>query len=156
MHRERNPLLSAYAMLVYAFLFLPIVVLIIFSFNDSEDNFAWTGFTLDWYPVLFSNEDMLEALRNTLEVAFGGRCRVDAARDAAWHRPGAAAHPLRRRPVRDAHPAADGRARDHPGHQPAALLLAALLGQRLARPDLDRAHHVLRLVRGGRRPRAGA
>ncbi|HEY8199482.1 MAG TPA: ABC transporter permease [Candidatus Limnocylindrales bacterium] len=69
MHRERNPLLSAYAMLVYAFLFLPIVVLIIFSFNDSEDNFAWTGFTLDWYPVLFSNEDMLEALRNTLEVA---------------------------------------------------------------------------------------
>lgn len=69
MHRERNPLLSAYAVLVYAFLFLPIVVLIIFSFNDSEDNFAWTGFTLDWYPVLFSNEDMLEALRNTLEVA---------------------------------------------------------------------------------------
>jgi spermidine/putrescine transport system permease protein len=70
MHRERNPLLSAYAMLVYGFLFLPIVVLIIFSFNDSEDNFAWTGFTLDWYPVLFSNEDMLDALRNTLEVAF--------------------------------------------------------------------------------------
>jgi spermidine/putrescine transport system permease protein len=69
MHRERNPLLSGYALLVYAFLFLPIVILIAFSFNDSEDNFAWTGFTLDWYPVLFSNEDMLEALLNTLRVA---------------------------------------------------------------------------------------
>ncbi len=69
MHRERNSLLSAYSLLVYAFLFLPIVILIVFSFNDSEDNFAWTGFTLAWYPVLFSNEDMLEALVNTLRVA---------------------------------------------------------------------------------------
>jgi spermidine/putrescine transport system permease protein len=69
MRRERNPLLSAYALLVYVFLFLPIAVLILFSFNDSEDNFAWTGFTLDWYPTLLANEDMLDALRNTLEVA---------------------------------------------------------------------------------------
>ena len=69
MHRERNRLLSGYALLVYAFLFLPIVILIVFSFNDSEDNFAWTGFTLAWYPVLFSNEDLLEALVNTLRVA---------------------------------------------------------------------------------------
>ena len=69
MHRERNRLLSGYALLVYAFLFLPIVILIVFSFNDSENNFAWTGFTLDWYPVLFANEDMLEALVNTLRVA---------------------------------------------------------------------------------------
>jgi spermidine/putrescine transport system permease protein len=69
MRRERNPLLSAYALLVYVFLFLPIAVLILFSFNDSEDNFAWTGFTLDWYPILLANEDMLDALRNTLEVA---------------------------------------------------------------------------------------
>jgi spermidine/putrescine transport system permease protein len=70
MRRERNPLLSAYALLVYAFLFLPIVILILFSFNDSEDNFAWTGFTLDWYPVLFANEDMVDALLKTLQVAF--------------------------------------------------------------------------------------
>jgi spermidine/putrescine transport system permease protein len=69
MRRERNPLLSAYALLVYAFLFAPIVILILFSFNDSEDNFAWTGFTLEWYPVLFANEDMLEALVVTLQVA---------------------------------------------------------------------------------------
>jgi spermidine/putrescine transport system permease protein len=70
MRRERNPLLSAYALLVYAFLFLPIVVLIVFSFNDAEDNFRWSGFTFDWYPTLFGNEDLVEALVNTLEVAF--------------------------------------------------------------------------------------
>jgi spermidine/putrescine transport system permease protein len=70
MRRDRNPLLSGYAMLVYAFLFAPIVILIIFSFNQSKDNFTWTGFTLDWYPVLFSNEDMLDALFKTLQVAF--------------------------------------------------------------------------------------
>lgn len=69
MRRERNPLLSAYALLVYAFLFLPIAILILFSFNVSEDNFAWTGFTLDWYPVLFANEDMVDALLKTLQVA---------------------------------------------------------------------------------------
>ena len=69
MRRERNPLLSVYALLVYAFLFLPIVILIMFSFNDSEDNFAWTGFTLDWYPILFANEDMVDALGKTLQVA---------------------------------------------------------------------------------------
>ncbi len=69
MRRERNPLLSGYALLVYIFLFLPIVILIVFSFNDSKDNFAWTGFTLRWYPTLFANEDMLESLLNTLKVA---------------------------------------------------------------------------------------
>ena len=70
MRRERNPLLSIYALLVYGFLFAPIVILIVFSFNASKDNFAWTGFTLDWYPVLFRNEDMLDALVKTLQVAF--------------------------------------------------------------------------------------
>jgi spermidine/putrescine transport system permease protein len=69
MRRERNPLLSAYALIVYVFLFLPILILILFSFNDSKDNFAWTGFTLRWYPTLFANEDMLESLLNTLKVA---------------------------------------------------------------------------------------
>ena len=51
MRRERNPLLTAYALIVYAFLFAPIVVLIVFSFNDSRRNIEWRGFTLDWYPT---------------------------------------------------------------------------------------------------------
>ncbi len=155
MHRERNPLLSGYALLVYVFLFLPIVILIVFSFNDSEDNFAWTGFTLDWYPILFANEDMLEALVNDAAGRARRGGRRDRPRDPARPRPGPAPEPDRRRPGRDAHPPADGRARDHPRHQPAAVLRPGLLGPRLARPDLDRPHHVLRVVRRGRRPRSG-
>jgi spermidine/putrescine transport system permease protein len=67
--RGRNRWLTAYAYVVYAFLFAPIVLLIPFSFNDSRRNFAWRGFTLDWYPRLFANEDLLDALWRTLEVA---------------------------------------------------------------------------------------
>ena len=69
MRRERNPLLTAYAVLVYAFLFAPIVVLIVFSFNDSRRNIQWRGFTLDWYPRLFANDELLDALSVTLQVA---------------------------------------------------------------------------------------
>jgi spermidine/putrescine transport system permease protein len=61
--------LSGFAFLIYAFLFAPIVVLIIFSFNVSRRNFVWLGFTTDWYPKLFANRDLLDALTITLEVA---------------------------------------------------------------------------------------
>ena len=69
MERERNRPLAVYAMAVYAFLFAPIVILILFSFNDSRRNFIWRGFTLEWYPTLFQNEDLLAALGNSLQVA---------------------------------------------------------------------------------------
>lgn len=67
--KPRNRLLTAYAMVVYAFLFAPIVVLIIFSFNDSKRNFNWRGFTLDWYPTLFTDRQLLDALSVTLRLA---------------------------------------------------------------------------------------
>ena len=67
--KQRNPWLSGFALLIYAFLFAPIVVLIIFSFNVSRRNFVWLGFTTDWYPKLFANRDLLDALTITLEVA---------------------------------------------------------------------------------------
>jgi spermidine/putrescine transport system permease protein len=69
MARERNPVLTGYAILVYIFLFIPIAILILFSFNDSEANFTWTGFTLRWYPTLAADEDLLEALFVTFQVA---------------------------------------------------------------------------------------
>ena len=65
----RNRWLSAFAVLIYGFLFAPIVVLIIFSFNDSRRTFVWRGFTLDWYPRLFANDDLLDALLVSLQVA---------------------------------------------------------------------------------------
>jgi spermidine/putrescine transport system permease protein len=70
MSRRPNRLLSAFAIAIYGFLFAPIVVLILFSFNDSRRTFRWRGFTLDWYPTLFGNDDLLDALWITLEVAF--------------------------------------------------------------------------------------
>jgi spermidine/putrescine transport system permease protein len=69
MTRERNPWLTALAALTFVFLFAPIVVLIIFSFNVSRRNFVWLGFTLDWYPKLFANAQLLDALSVTLRVA---------------------------------------------------------------------------------------
>jgi spermidine/putrescine transport system permease protein len=68
--KERNRWLSAYALAVYAFLFAPIVVLIVFSFNSARRGLVWRGFTLDWYPRLFTNDELLDALIVTLEVAF--------------------------------------------------------------------------------------
>jgi spermidine/putrescine transport system permease protein len=61
--------LTGFTVLTYLFLFAPIVVLIVFSFNDAERAFIWRGFTLDWYPTLFANEDLLDALWVTLQVA---------------------------------------------------------------------------------------
>lgn len=70
MQRERNPWLTLYAVAVYIFLFTPIAILILFSFNSSRRNFAWRGFTLDWYPKLFANDEVLNALLVTMQVAF--------------------------------------------------------------------------------------
>ncbi len=68
MTRERNRLLTVFAALVYAFLFAPVVVLIIFSFNSARRGLAWRGFTFDWYPTLFANDELLDALGVTLQV----------------------------------------------------------------------------------------
>jgi spermidine/putrescine transport system permease protein len=70
MRRDRNPLLSLYAWVIYVVLFAPILTLILFSFNNSRRNFVWRGFTLDWYPTLFHDDAVLAALWVTIQVAF--------------------------------------------------------------------------------------
>ena len=65
----RNRWLTGFSLAIYAFLFAPIVVLIVFSFNDSRRTFVWRGFTLDWYPRLLGNQDLIDALMTTLIVA---------------------------------------------------------------------------------------
>jgi spermidine/putrescine transport system permease protein len=55
--------------LIFTFLYAPILVLIVYSFNDSKNRVQWGGFTLDWYRDLFSNELILESLLVTLRVA---------------------------------------------------------------------------------------
>ncbi len=66
---RRSPLLWASALAVYAFLYIPLVVVVIFSFNDSKLNAEWVGFTTDWYRKLFSNQEMLAAAVNSLIIA---------------------------------------------------------------------------------------
>ncbi|MFA6947850.1 MAG: ABC transporter permease [Eubacteriales bacterium] len=58
-----------YTAVVFAFLYIPIVVLIINSFNASKSRTVWTGFTFDWYRRLFTNGTILSSLGNTLIVA---------------------------------------------------------------------------------------
>ncbi|MFX3623068.1 MAG: ABC transporter permease [Ectobacillus sp.] len=61
--------LTAYAGLVLLFLYLPLLVLVIYSFNDSRINAQWTGFTLHWYSDLFHDSDVLTAFANSMIVA---------------------------------------------------------------------------------------
>ncbi len=60
---------KTYVGLVLAFLYAPILVLIVFSFNQSKSRGAWTGFTLGWYQKLFTNDTIIQALINTMFVA---------------------------------------------------------------------------------------
>lgn len=59
-----------YSVLIYAFLYVPIVVLIVFSFNDSKYRGNWSGFTFRWYLELFSDSEILLVINTTLIVAF--------------------------------------------------------------------------------------
>lgn len=58
-----------YACLVFLFLYIPILVLIAFSFNDSKLNVVWTGFTIKWYTALFNNTEILNACKVSLILA---------------------------------------------------------------------------------------
>lgn len=58
-----------YLFAVFAFLYAPIVVLIVFSFNEGKTRGSWDGFSLIWYEALFQDEEVLSAVRNTFTVA---------------------------------------------------------------------------------------
>ncbi len=62
--------LTVHAVLMYLFLYGPILILVIFSFTRDEFGVRWTGFTLDWYVRLFRNDRLMGAAFNTLYVAF--------------------------------------------------------------------------------------
>ena len=68
--KKKNIWSILYAVLVYAFLYLPIFILIVYSFNNSKLNSVWVGFTTKWYVSLFHNVAILTAMKNTLLIAF--------------------------------------------------------------------------------------
>ena len=55
--------------LVFFFLYLPIIILVIYSFNTSKMNIIFEVFTFDWYKHLFENKELLEAFFNTMLIA---------------------------------------------------------------------------------------
>ncbi len=60
---------KSYAGVIFAFLYAPILVLIIFSFNNSKSRGSWDGFTLKWYEQLFQSSEIATALYYTMSVA---------------------------------------------------------------------------------------
>lgn len=55
--------------LLFAFLYLPILIVIVFSFSDSPNVGRWGGFTLQWYERMIQNEQLMKSLRNSIIVA---------------------------------------------------------------------------------------
>jgi spermidine/putrescine transport system permease protein len=68
---EKKPSLwlRLYTLLAYGFIYVPIFILIVFSFNSQKLNLQWQGFTLSWYGTLFHDQQVLLATRNTLMIA---------------------------------------------------------------------------------------
>lgn len=58
-----------YLALTFLFLYAPIIVLIVFSFNDSRLRGSWEGFTLKWYVELFQDREVMQAMYNTILIA---------------------------------------------------------------------------------------
>lgn len=60
---------TLYSVLIYTVLYIPVVVMMIFSFNDQRYNYYWNGFTTQWYGKLFSNSSVLGSLWYSIVIA---------------------------------------------------------------------------------------
>lgn len=71
--KKRKPIMRAssvlYACLIYLLLYLPIIVVIWFSFNTSKLNVTFDGFTLEWYVKMWSNKGLMDAFKNSMIIA---------------------------------------------------------------------------------------
>jgi spermidine/putrescine transport system permease protein len=64
-----NLFLGGWTGLVFAFLYVPIILLIVFSFNDSDYNLTWEGFTFRWYEKMANDSVLIKGLKNSLLIA---------------------------------------------------------------------------------------
>ena len=65
----RGAIRVAYLILIYGFLYLPILVLVVYSFNDSKYSLEWQGMTWTWYQSLFDDPDLLQVALNSTLIA---------------------------------------------------------------------------------------
>lgn len=68
-NRIENFIKKFYLFIIFLFLYIPIVTLMVFSFNESKTMGKWTGFTFKWYKELFSNNRLMSALYYTILIA---------------------------------------------------------------------------------------
>lgn len=69
-HKKATGILgTVYAILIYTVLYIPVAVMMIFSFNDQRYNYYWNGFTTQWYGKLFSNSALIGSLWYSLIIA---------------------------------------------------------------------------------------
>ena len=66
MKKKRFKLSNLYLALVMLVTYLPLLIVVVFSFNDSKLTVGWKGFTLRWYQTLFRNAALMEALGNSI------------------------------------------------------------------------------------------
>lgn len=69
MKKKNKPLLTVYSVLIFIFLYAPIAVLLLFSFNESSSTAQFTGFSLKWYHELANNAAALTAFKNSIVLA---------------------------------------------------------------------------------------
>ena len=67
--RQRSTFLFTTLAFGYAFLYLPIVILMVYSFNDSRIQSVWNGFSLRWYSALLNNAQVIDAALLSLQIA---------------------------------------------------------------------------------------
>lgn len=69
MTKKKNIGSKIYMGLVFLFMYAPIFLLMVFSFNDSKSRSVWNGFTLKWYKMLFTDGEIINALQNTIMIS---------------------------------------------------------------------------------------
>src|SRR5436190_2246921 len=67
--RALNLFLGSWTVLVFVFLYVPIILLIVYSFNTSRLNIRWEGFTMEWYERLWSDSVLIAAMKCSLIIA---------------------------------------------------------------------------------------
>ena len=66
---KTSPIAKFYLTLVFIFLYAPMVVMMVFSFNGTESTYIFEGFSLQWYEKLFQDKVTMDALKNTVVLA---------------------------------------------------------------------------------------
>ncbi len=67
---KSSKLITISGILVYLFLYIPLIVVVLFSFNSSRISVSWVGFSFKWYNILFHDKTIINAALNSLAIAF--------------------------------------------------------------------------------------